>query len=114
MNTTCLFCRIINKEIPASIILESEEIIVFKDINPKDNTHLLVVPKNHTNDLNTFSADTIDAKAIFEAFKDLGKLLKDNHYKIQVNNGSKSGQEILHLHFHFISSSKLKSTGLSK
>lgn len=113
MNKTCLFCRIIKKEIPASIVLENEHLIAFKDIQPKDNTHILIVPKSHTDNLNTFEPNDETTKSIFKAIKDLGKLLKENHYKIQVNNGAKSGQEIPHLHFHFVSNSKLKSTGLS-
>lgn len=113
MTNSCLFCKIINKQIPASIIYENNDVIVFKDINPKDTTHLLIVPKIHTNDLNSLDLRTIDSTEIFKTIQKLGTLLEKNHYRIQLNNGKEAGQEIFHLHFHFLSSSKLKSTGLS-
>ena len=51
MPNNCIFCKIANKEIPANIMFENEHIIAFKDLNPKANTHLLVIPKQHFENL---------------------------------------------------------------
>jgi len=52
MNSDCLFCKIINKELPASIVFENDDIIIFNDINPRKPIHWLVVPKVHIENLN--------------------------------------------------------------
>jgi len=93
----CIFCKIINKEQKADIIYEDNDFVVFKDINPKAEMHLLVVPKKHIESLNNL-----------EDFKLAGKMLLlakkfAKSYRIQINNGRSSGQIIDHLHMHILS-----------
>ena len=99
-----LFEKIINRDIPADIIYEDEEIISFKDINPQAPFHILVCPKKPI---------VMLSKAIPEHEKLLGKLLlrcadiaekqgyKDK-FRLIVNNGAEAGQSVFHLHIHVL------------
>ena len=62
MTTDCLFCRIVRKEIPATIVLENEHVVAFRDIDPKAPTHVIVVPKVHVATLD----DATDARILGE------------------------------------------------
>lgn len=108
----CIFCQIANKVIPAEFIHESDSYFAIKDINPKSKTHILIIPKQHFSDSNTLPSSF--GNELFEFIAKLGTKLNQNHYKIQINTGSESGQEVFHFHAHFISSSALKSTTASE
>lgn len=106
MNTGCIFCKIINKEIESEIIYEDENVIAFKDIYPKAKFHILVVPKKHiekhsdVEDYNIFSAMHIAANKIVKKYN-------INGYKLLINNGKLGGQIIFHLHMHILSGEKI-------
>ncbi len=101
----CLFCRIVAKEIPATVVYETETTLAFRDIGPKAPVHVLVIPKRHFASLN-------DAPEGSEAL--LGELLlaarraarekgvAESGYRIVLNTGRDSGQEVPHIHFHVI------------
>ena len=102
----CIFCSIINKEIPASIIYETENVISFLDINPMTKGHSLVVPKNHFKSLedipeNIWNELLIAFRKISNAIK---KGLNATGYNILLNQGKTSWQEIEHIHFHILPS----------
>ena len=102
--TECLFCKIVDKKIPAEIVYEDKKIIAFKDINPKAKIHILVIPKKHIESLNFIQE--IDRELMAELFFVIKKIAKNNNldnYKLQINNGKKAGQEIDHLHIHILS-----------
>jgi histidine triad (HIT) family protein len=98
----CLFCKIIAREIPASIIYEDDSIIAFNDIYPKASVHFLVIPKLHIAsmlELNNEHSELI-SKLVLKA-----KQLAIDHnlssgYRTQINTGKNGGQEIYHLHLH--------------
>lgn len=97
---TSIFTKIINREIPSKIFFESDEVIVIQDINPKEKVHLLIIPKADTKDFFNTPAATLSmlngtAKRVAE------KLGLADHFKIVINNGF--GQEIDHVHYHFLS-----------
>ncbi|CAA6803515.1 MAG: Histidine triad (HIT) family protein [uncultured Campylobacterales bacterium] len=98
----CIFCSIVNKKIPANIVKEDEEFIAFKDINPKAKTHLLVIPKVHSENFQMTEPETIAKVSSFIQALAKEKNI-ENNYKIQINNGEKAGQEVMHLHFHILS-----------
>lgn len=102
----CIFCKIIDKEIPAKIVKEDSEFIAFRDINPQASTHLLIIPKVHTKDFQTTSLDVLSSLGGFIQGLASEFGLEDN-YKLQVNNGSKAGQEVPHLHFHLLSNQSI-------
>ncbi|MDE2142440.1 MAG: histidine triad nucleotide-binding protein [Elusimicrobia bacterium] len=103
MMADCLFCRIVRREIPAQIVLEDEQAVVFKDVNPQAPTHVLIVPKKH---LGSLSAST-DADAALLGHLQLtarriaadGKL---SSFRLVTNNGRGAGQSVEHLHYHLL------------
>ena len=105
----CIFCKIINKEIPASVVYEDDDFLAFKDINPIDKVHILIIPKNHIESL-----IHCDEKNEFMLGKMLllGKKIAQDQglkgYRTMINSGPEGGQEVFHIHFHIYGgSSKL-------
>ncbi len=95
-----VFRKIINREIPARIFMENDDVIVFADHRPKDRVHLLIVPKAeyatfHETPPEVLSLLNRTAKQVAET---LGIA---DHYRLMVNNGY--GQEVFHIHYHFLS-----------
>ncbi|MGB2762637.1 MAG: histidine triad nucleotide-binding protein [Minisyncoccales bacterium] len=102
---SCLFCQIINKEIPADIIYEDEKFVVFKDIKPKAPIHLLILPKKHIPSVQHLEIE--DKELIGELFLLAKKIAKkrgiaEKGYKLVFNVGRGGGQIIEHLHLHLI------------
>lgn len=106
MPNNCIFCKIANKEIPANIMFENEHIIAFKDLNPKANTHLLVIPKQHFENLSKIDDNNLILELIL-GIKEITEKYNISDYKIQTNNGKGAGQEVFHLHFHILSNKKI-------
>lgn len=101
----CIFCKISKKEIPAEIVFETDEIIVFKDANPKADVHLLIVPKKHIESINHLSTEdkAMVSDLIFMAKEMAQKMeVEKSGYKLQFNVGRGGGQIIDHLHLHLI------------
>ncbi len=104
MENECIFCKIIQKNIPAKIEYEDENVMAFHDIQPKARVHLLIVPKKHIPTMKDL--DQGDEKIIGHVMKtssDLAKKLGLEHYKLQINVGSEAGQVIFHIHLHLMS-----------
>ena len=104
----CLFCKIVNGEIPCYKIYEDEVVIAFLDINPKTNGHTLIVPKKHTLDLESIDIDTAThiIKVAKEISQTLVKKLNADGIALLQNNGIL--QEVKHFHLHLIPSYKIK------
>ena len=104
----CLFCKIVNKEIPANVILENDEFLAFHDINPKAPLHVLAIPKKHVDSFNEVSGATMDSMTKF--IQEIAKEVKidKNGYRVITNIGDNGGQEVKHLHFHVLGGAKLK------
>jgi histidine triad (HIT) family protein len=95
----CIFCKIINKEIPASIVYEDERMIAFDDINPQAPVHVLLIPKEHFPSLNEIPEDKKDVLShLFAREKEIG----ERGYRIVLNTARESGQDVLHIHFHLL------------
>ena len=104
-NNNCLFCRIIDGEIPGEFVHQDEHCVVIKDINPQAPTHALVIPREHLQSLD-------DASQRDEAL--LGHLLRvaarvaneqghaDSGYRTVINTGAGAGQSVFHLHVHLL------------
>jgi len=93
----CIFCKIVKKEIDAKIAFEEKDFLVFFDIKPKAPLHLLIIPKKHTEKI----TKELPGKMIMLAVK-MAKKFKVENYRLQFNIGKKAGQEIDHLHLHFL------------
>ena len=100
-----IFTKIIQKEIPADIIYEQDDIIVIRDINPQAKTHLLIIPKKEIPTLNDITQD--DHKIMSELFVVAKKVAKqlwiDEWYSLKLNVWEKWGQEVFHIHMHLLS-----------
>ena len=111
VSASCLFCKIAQKQIPASIVYEDDEVIAFHDISPQAPVHVLVVPKNHCDNISDIPSDTPDPilailRAIQIIAKDLG-LLKSG-FRVVTNTGLDGGQSVNHVHFHILGGRSLK------
>ncbi len=106
MNTSCIFCKIANKEAPADVVYENDKVIVFKNIRPSTPIHLLAIPRKHIASVNEMKEE--DKEIIGELFlaakEATNKLgVKRSGYKLAVNVEKGGGQEIFHLHLHILS-----------
>ena len=99
----CLFCKILNKEIPTEFIHEDEICSAFNDINPKAKTHVLIVPKKHIDSIMTLGEEdkNIVAHLIFTA-KKIAEEKGLEGYQLRFHVGEKGGQEIFHIHLHLL------------
>ena len=104
----CLFCKIVNKEIPANIILENENFVAFHDINPKAPVHILAIPKIHVDSFNETDGELMGKMTSF--IQDVAKEVNidKSGYRVITNIGDNGGQEVKHLHFHILGGAKLK------
>ncbi len=104
----CLFCEIINGNIPSTKVFEDEMIYAFKDINPVAPVHFLVVPKEHIDSVNGIHAENSKyVSHIFEKIPEIAKSQGIESYRIINNCGSDAGQTVMHLHFHVIGGTEL-------
>ena len=92
----CIFCKIINGDFGTEFVYENEYAVVFKDINPKADIHLLVVPKLHVESLNELEDEELLGKLMMTV-KDVTKKLGLNSYRTVINTGKDAGQEVFHL-----------------
>ena len=104
----CLFCKIINNEIPSYTIYEDELIKIFLDINPLSNGHCLVIPKKHFLDINDVDSEYLNH--IFTVVKELLPILENklNYDGITLTQNNGIAQEIKHFHLHLIPKYKNK------
>lgn len=100
----CLFCKIINGEIPSKKLYEDEKILAFYDISPIAPVHFLVIPKQHIASVDAIDADNSAIVAyIFQKLRELAKLAGiENGYRVISNCGADAGQTVQHLHFHVL------------
>lgn len=100
-NKNNVFYKIINKELPASIINENKEFIAFNDINPDAPIHVLAIPKRLIRNIEEVKDDYEFIKKYFQfIYNTIDKLKINNNYSLLTNSGSKAGQIVDHLHFH--------------
>lgn len=100
----CLFCKIINGEIPSKKLYEDEKILAFYDISPIAPVHFLVIPKQHIASVDAIDADnSVIVAYIFQKLGELAKLAGiENGYRVISNCGADAGQTVQHLHFHML------------
>lgn len=102
--TECLFCRIAAKDLDSDIVMESDDLLAFRDINPAAPTHVLVIPKRHIASAQDLGPD--DAEVLGRMFLALNSIAAEEGlergYRIVTNVGPDAGQSVLHLHFHLL------------
>lgn len=104
----CLFCKIVEKEIPSNIILEDENFLAFHDINPKAPVHILVIPKVHFDSFVDVTPEVMSKMTSFIQNVAREVNIEESGYRVITNIGENGGQEVKHLHFHVLGGAKLK------
>ena len=106
LDPDCIFCKIIEKKIPAKIIHEDDHALAFEDLNPQAPVHTLIVPKKHIADIHSITiADRELVGHLFFVAKKLAadKGLDKHGYRMVINNGRDAGQTVFHIHLHLLS-----------
>lgn len=101
----CIFCKIANKEIPAKILFEDDDLVAFHDLNPVAPIHVLVIPKQHIVGIGQAKAeDALVIGKLLVAARRVAEMsgLENSGYRVVVNNGPHAGQSVLHLHVHVL------------
>ena len=101
----CLFCRIVDGDIPAEVVYESDTALAFRDINPQAPTHVLIIPRRHISTIDDL--DTADQElvgSLFTAAKDVAQQegLAESGYRTVMNCGEGAGQSVFHIHLHVL------------
>lgn len=98
----CIFCKIINKEIPSNFVYEDDAVIAINDLNPQADTHVLVIPKTHVASLAELEDEELMVK-LLKGVKATAKVLGLTDYRTIMNTGAGAGQTVFHLHVHILS-----------
>lgn len=105
----CIFCKIINGNIPSNKVYEDDSILAFHDLNPQAPVHVIIIPKCHVESMNAI--DETNSAVIAKIYEKIPVIAEelglDNGYRIIANCGSDGGQTVFHLHFHLIGGRKL-------
>ncbi len=102
---SCLFCKVVAKEIPAAIIFESDEAVAFRDIHPAAPTHFLVIPRKHIASVHdAMPADAALLGHLIMTARDVAEKegLAEGGYRLVINTGLNAGQSVFHIHVHVL------------
>ena len=114
METDCLFCKIVNRELPADVVFEDDELVAFNDISPQAPTHTLIIPKRHIATLNDLTEAEINlpgemilrARALADE-----KGIAESGYRLIMNCNAEGGQTVYHIHLHLLGGRQLRALG---
>ena len=106
----CIFCKIINGEIPSNKVYEDDDVLAFKDINPQMPVHIIAIPKKHIKSIADLKIE--DEALIGKVFTAINKITKDlniseDGFRVISNCGENAGQTVQHLHFHILGGEKM-------
>ena len=101
----CLFCKIINRDIPASVLYEDDSVLAFSDVNPQAPTHILLVPKRHIAALNDLTPE--DDQLVGELIRRAAAIatargIAASGYRTVFNTNRDAGQTVFHIHLHLL------------
>ena len=106
----CVFCKIINKEIPAKVVWENDRVLAFENIKPVHPVHVLIIPKKHIASIQeTKAPDGEYLSQILLAVSEIAKIkgVAQSGYRLIINCGKDSGQSVDHLHVHLVGGEEL-------
>ena len=105
MSASCIFCRIVRGEAPATIVYEDDQVVAFNDIHPKAPVHVLIVPRRH---IPSLAHVTPEDEALLGHMLYVAKVIAEEHgilergFRTFINTGPEGGQEIYHIHVHVV------------
>lgn len=109
MQKDCIFCKIINKEIPAKIVFENSKVLAFHDINPLMPIHVLIIPKEHIESIKSLSSGNISiVEDLHLAAIEIAKMHNIEDFRLISNCGKSVGQSVFHLHYHLLGGSQIQ------
>lgn len=106
----CIFCKIIDRKIPSTIVYEDDDVLAFKDIKPVAPVHVVIVPKRHIANVNELTPENASVLgeihlAAKRVAAELG--IANKGYRLINNCGADAGQTVFHLHYHLVGGTKL-------
>ena len=102
----CVFCKIIDGDIPTELLYQDEDIVAFNDIHPKAEHHILIIPRKHIptiHEMDENEGDDVLIGKMFVVAKKLAAERELNGYKLTFNVGASAGQVVFHIHLHLMS-----------
>jgi histidine triad (HIT) family protein len=111
MTDSCIFCKIVSKQVPATIIYQDEQVTAFRDAHPVAPTHILIVPNKHIESVGALEVE--DEQLMGHLFTVARKLAEEDGiakggYRLITNTGPNGGQSVFHLHLHLIGGQRLR------
>lgn len=103
--TDCLFCKFASGELQADVVLETDRVLAFRDINPQAPTHILIIPRRHIATINDLTeADAAEIGRLYLAARELAKEegFDEDGYRVVMNCNAAAGQTVFHLHMHLL------------
>lgn len=109
MSDSCLFCRVVRGEIPATLVAETAECVAFRDINPQAPLHVLVIPREHVASLNE-AADAAQLGRLSLLAAEIAQRegYAETGYRTVINTGPQAGQTVHHVHLHLLAGRDLR------
>lgn len=101
----CLFCKILDGDIPADAVFENDDVLAFNDVNPQAPVHVLIIPKKHISTVNDIDAgdEVIMGKLVSVAKMIAAQQgIADDGYRLVLNCNEKAGQTVFHIHMHLL------------
>jgi histidine triad (HIT) family protein len=99
----CVFCKIVHKEIPSTIVYEDDQVLAFNDIHPAAPVHILIIPKEHLESVEEVPAGSPLVSLLTERAVTIAKQLNLREgFRLVINNGDNGGQTVYHLHLHLL------------
>lgn len=114
MNQDCLFCKIVNGDIPSDKVFEDDQVIAFKDINPQAPVHIMIIPRQHiatTNDLTIENSDLLGHMIVTAQHIAAQNNLAEPGYRLIMNCNEQGGQTVYHIHLHILGGRQLRGLG---
>ena len=110
----CIFCKIVQREIPSDIVFEDDELLAYNDISPQAPIHVLIIPKQHiatVNDLEAEHAGLIGRMVLRAQALALDFGIAEDGYRLILNCNAQGGQTVYHIHLHLMGGRQLKGLG---
>ena len=108
MSQGCLFCRMIRREIPTTVVHEDDRAFAFRDINPQAPTHVLVIPREHVSSLDTATDPELLGRVLLLAAEIARREgIAESGYRTVVNTNAAAGQTVFHVHIHLLGGRRL-------
>ena len=107
MTADCVFCRIVAGGLPADLVLDTDDVVAFRDLSPKAEVHVLVVPRRHVGDVVELARDPALLAAVVRAGGEVASSLADGQFRLVFNTGPSSGQSVFHVHGHVLGGTRL-------